>query len=844
MKKHFIYLSILIMLTYQSVAFAQRFDPSRLPKIGIVTGTVIDSTTGDPVAYASVSLISEKEQTVVTGGITDDQGHFRINEIQLGRYDLAVDFIGYEKTIIAGINLFPGDGGGIEQNLGTIQLVMTSLQMEQLDVYAESPQWVQTIDKQIFFVDRSLTIKGGTASDALKKIPNVDVDIDGNISLRGDLNVTVLLDGKPSGMTHGDRRAMVDNIPAAMIDKVEVITNPSAKYDPDGMGGIINIILKRGIFEGFNGSSSLSAGEYGKYNASGMVNYRVDNWNLTASGSYSKGNRYGKGERLFEYYYDSEPDSSIEQKTLRNSIPKNISFRLGGDYYLGKKNTFSLTTTFGNHNNRNENSIEYIQPAIGEIISIDWDKGTSIDYTFRYDRDFDRQEQDLIVDLSYNTSMDEQIEEQLEQGEEISEEHHHEEDGAHSHADEYNSNLIFSTDYTHPFGEKTVLEAGFKSTLKSFNSDLEYLLLPYSYKYNEDVHAAYFTMSYKLTDRLGFKIGARAEQVNTNAEVSKESATENDSTNVFTAVIDNAIDESPFDNPYFQIYPSLFLLYDFTQSSQIQFGYSKRVNRPHRRTLSPFPRNTSDVNHIRNGNPFLQPEYIDALEFNYFTNTRLLTFNTGLAFKKVMNMIQWWDRDMIVVDGKEYELLTADNAGHADQYTGHLMLNLRPLPLINLTLNVYGWKSTTYTSEEPDLNGESQGYAGFGNLNLNIPGIVRLELSSRFRGKMLITYGHIPASASLDLGLEKSFLNRRLSVVLKVNDVLNNAKFSIYTEQEMESLISNETYLQTMDAWRKRDRRTVSLALTYNFGNLEQKRKWDRSKMRGGDGGGMMDMDY
>ena len=239
------------MLTYQSVAFAQRFDPSRLPKIGIVTGTVIDSTTGDPVAYASVSLISEKEQTVVTGGITDDQGHFRINEIQLGRYDLAVDFIGYEKTIIAGINLFPGDGGGIEQNLGTIQLVMTSLQMEQLDVYAESPQWVQTIDKQIFFVDRSLTIKGGTASDALKKIPNVDVDIDGNISLRGDLNVTVLLDGKPSGMTHGDRRAMVDNIPAAMIDKVEVITNPSAKYDPDGMGGIINIILKRGIFEIF-----------------------------------------------------------------------------------------------------------------------------------------------------------------------------------------------------------------------------------------------------------------------------------------------------------------------------------------------------------------------------------------------------------------------------------------------------------------------------------------------------------------------------------------------------------------------------------------------------------------
>ena len=839
------FISLLILLAFQSIGSAQHFDPSRMPKIGVVTGAVIDSITGDPVAYASVSLISEREQTVVTGGITDDQGRFRIDEIRLGRYDLAVEFIGYEKTIIAGINLFPGDGGGIEQNLGTIQLVVTSLQMEQLDVYAESPQWVQTIDKQIFFVDRSLTIKGGTASDALKKIPNVDVDIDGNISLRGDQNVTVLIDGKPSGMTGGGRRAMVDNIPAAMIDRVEVITNPSAKYDPDGMGGIINIILKRGIFEGFNGNSSLSAGEYGKYSASGMVNYRVDKWNLLASGSYRKGNRYGKGGRLFEYIYDdSELDSITQQQTLRKRIPENISFRLGGDYYLGKKNTFSLTTTFENHNSRNENSIDYIQPAIGEIVSIEWDKGINMDYTFRYDRDFDRPEQDLIVDISYNTSLDEEIEEQFEEGEEISEEHHHEEDGIHSHTDEHNSNLILSTDYTHPFGEKTVLEAGFKSTLKSFNSDLKYLFLPYSYKYNEDVHAAYVTMSYKLTDRFGIKIGARAEQVYTNAEVSKESAAENDSTNVFTTVINNAIEESPFDNPYFQMYPSLFLLYDITQSTKLQFSYGKRVNRPHRRTLSPFPRNTSDVNHIRNGNPFLRPEYIDALEFNYFTNTRLLTFNTGLAYKKVTNMIQWWDRDMIEVDGKEYEVLTADNAGHAKQYTGHVMLNLRPLPLINLTLNVYGWKSTIYNSEEPDLIGESQGYAGFGNLNLIIPGIVRLELSSRFRGKMLITYGHIPASASLDLGLEKSFLNRRLSIVLKVNDVFNSAKFSIYTEQELESLISNETYLRTMDAWRKHDRRTVSLVLTYNFGNLEQKRKWDRSKMRGGDGGGMMDMDF
>ena len=203
----------------------------------------------------------------------------------------------------------------------------------------DAPSYIQTIDKQIFNVDKSLTVSGGTAEDALKKIPNVDVDIDGNISLKGDQNVTVLIDGKPSGMTHGDRRAMVDNIPAAMIERVEVISNPSAKYDPDGMGGIINIILKRGMFEGFNGSTTASAGEYGKFNGSGMLNYRVGNWNLTGNGSYRLGNRYGDGARLFNYIY-TDSSRTLNQNTLRIHEPESISFRMGADYYLGTKNTF------------------------------------------------------------------------------------------------------------------------------------------------------------------------------------------------------------------------------------------------------------------------------------------------------------------------------------------------------------------------------------------------------------------------------------------------------------------------------------------------------------------------
>ena len=182
-------------------------------------------------------------------------------------------FMGYEKVIIEPINLFPGEGGGIEQDLGKISLSVASVQMIEVDVYGEIPNMIYTVDKRIFDAKKDMTLVGGTGSDALKKIPSVDVDIDGNITLRGDGNVTILLDGRPM---RGDRRSMVEDLPADMIDRIEVITNPSAKYDPDGMAGIINIILKRGRFEGINGSSTLTAGEYNRYNLSGMVNYRRD----------------------------------------------------------------------------------------------------------------------------------------------------------------------------------------------------------------------------------------------------------------------------------------------------------------------------------------------------------------------------------------------------------------------------------------------------------------------------------------------------------------------------------------------------------------------------------------
>ena len=219
---------VYLILIFSTFIIAQRggggrggFNPANMPKIGVLQGIIVDSTTTNPMPYVSVSIVNMRSNEIVTGGITDETGTFYIREIPMGRYQAVIEFIGYEKVNIGPINLFPGDGGGVEQDIGKIAMELSAVQMEEVDVYGEIPNMIYTVDKRIFDAKKDMTLVGGTGSDALKKIPSVDVDIDGNITLRGDGNVTILLDGRPM---RGDRRSMVEDLPADMIDRIEAVS--------------------------------------------------------------------------------------------------------------------------------------------------------------------------------------------------------------------------------------------------------------------------------------------------------------------------------------------------------------------------------------------------------------------------------------------------------------------------------------------------------------------------------------------------------------------------------------------------------------------------------------------
>jgi len=819
----------------------------KMPAIGVVQGTVVDSLSSSPLEYASVSLVELEHNELITGGLTDKNGYLNVTEIPLGRYVAVVEFIGYEKKEIGPINLFPGQGAGIQHNLGKVKLNISAVNLGAVEVIGEESTFIQTIDKKIFNVGRDLSSSGGTGTDVLRKVPSVDVDIDGVVTIAGDANVTVLVDGKRSGRTGSGRRGNVDHINASMIEKVEVITNPSAKYDPDGVGGIINIVMKRGALDGFNGTVSSMAGEYSKANLNGNLNYRTKIFNVFTNANYRTGNRIGDGKREFDYIYPDSLDIAADKvytNTYRKKNPNDFGLRFGGDYYPSEASTIGYTFDISQHNETTIQKFNYTENTlnpnmVGTLETTETDDGLHMDHVFSYENKYDSKAELLKAYVSYSYEVDDVNEVgamDSEYGANFS--------GNSTLASEDNNNFTASVDYENKFGEKLGYELGAKATIRDFEKDLTYLQNIYENDYEEDIYAAYLVTQYEITDRFGFKFGARAEQVETFADLKGPDLAENDSTNILTYLFEQGISEGPFNKDYFKIYPSAFLIFKLTDRQTFQFGYSKKVNRPGRRTISPFPDNTFDITRLRNGNPYLKPEYSDVMELTFSSNTRKMNISLSTSYKNTQDVIMWWDREYITYESVTYEIMSAGNAENSisRNFNGNIMY--RPFPLASIMMWGWGWNSFQ-EGTRVDGDGESRGFGFGGRLTLNIPSIARLELSGNGRAKMKITTGEIPSNYRINLGVQKRFLQNRLTATFKVDDIFNTGKFIIDTDNEVTNSVTKETYRQLMYAERQRQRRFASIVLNYNFGK-QQKKKWSKGSFSGRSGGmgGGMDMDY
>ncbi len=795
------YRYLLIILVF-GLLFSQHPSGGRMMNMkGTISGTVVDSLNSATIEYVSISVTSLRSGELVTGGVTDEFGNFRINSLRPGKYELLIEFIGYDKKTIKPVFLNPREG--LDKNIGTIALTPGVLQMDEIQVTEEAPLLINTIDKMIFNVEQNKTSIGGTASDVLENVPSVDVDIDGNISLRGSENVRVLVDGKPSGLTGSGRRAILDNIPASTIESVEVITNPSAKYDPDGMAGIINLKLKKNRLYGFNGNASVSIGDKNRYNASAMINYRTGPLNLYSNYSWRQHENQGAG-----WQFKTSDTLFTESNTngIRNSQSQMIKF--GADYNLTEKlslvsnvsfnlndRTHNNTTTFDYYESINPDTIETEGSEVYKSSNHSFNDGNSLDWTVGLYKDFENPTQKLSIEVNQTQSIDDDESTRFDYYPSIT-------DTLDVIQDEEYKNTTIQFDYTHSIDDRTKFEIGGKSYMQNMTkSEIENspdLMDSMSFQYDENIYAGYLIASQQLNDLLGIQIGLRAEFAETNIDTG--------------AVIPP--------NTYQSLFPSGHLQSKLTEKVTFQLSYSRRVNRPHSWHINPFKRRYSPI-FERQGNPYLKPEYIDSWDVSYLAMGQMVS----VYVKNVEDMI----RHYRIEKDNEPTLLTYKNLGNARQVGIELVSNFKPLPFLSLLASVNAFESIIYEfskdviESEDDLSTDTRGIRGRVSATFSLPTNIEMQLSTRFRTPMEVTQGTVGGVGSLDIAIEKTTSNEKGTFVLKIGDVLDTRKFSISSDN--------------FESWRRwQEGPTYLLSFSYRFGDMKDSKRMRRgsSEMNGG----------
>lgn len=802
---------VLILLSMNLLApvflSGQQYSQNQMPSIGILTGSVVDSISKKPIAYASISLIRMRNDELVTGGVTDETGRFEIKEIPLGRYLVFVEFIGYKKATISPVNIFPGRDGGIEQDLGKINLQLTTIQMENVDIVGERPLFIHTIDKKIFNVEKNTLTTGGTALDALRQIPGVDVDMDGNISLRGNANVNVLIDGKPSSLTGSSRQALLENILADNISDIEVITNPSAKYDPDGMAGIINIVLKENRLAGLNGNLSIGSDFIDKHNGSGQLNFRNEKVNIFAN----LGTRLYIGDQQGKNHLEmliSQDSSILDQTTDGERGRNNIFIKSGIEFFPNRTNTFSLNATYtvGDRSRIRDIVSNQSLGALESEFLRTTDSGSDrkgMDLTLSYDRKFTDPKQKFSFMANHSVNEDENntdyTMELLSGSDELIDLNNQK-----TNRDRNNSTTNVQADYVHPFGNGYKIETGYKGTLRSIDDNYQSQSLNNfdrwskddslnnHFLYHENIQAVYTQFSGQK-GLWQYQLGTRIEHVNTISELK-------------TTV-------EKFENPYTSVFPSGSISYGPPHLFQIQASYGRRINRPSFRRLNPFT-SYSDRLNIRKGNPFLKPEYIDVLELNISRFKQGKTITAGIFFRRTTDKIRY--HTYVQDDG--ISVTTFENIDNTRTYGAELILSGALAPQIRVTFsgNVF---HDEYDASNilNDYNPSSTGFSTRMMIMWSITPTTELSAFSFYRGARDIPIGRIQSMSFSNISIKKKFIDNRFSISFRVNDPFNTMGFRFN--------VSGEDW-KKQSSW-KWESRYMTLNLEYNFGKMDE-RKWNR----------------
>ena len=830
----------ILFTTFVSSLLAQPGGGER-PRIGTLTGQV-KSSDNLPVAYAKVFLLNVKDSAVATGGLADSLGFFLIEEIQAGPYIAKINSFGFASYFVDSLFFSPRNP---KIDLGIITMSPNDTLLKGVDIIVEKSELVAQIDKKVFNVDKNLTSQGGTALDALQNVPSVTVDMDGNISLRGSANVTILIDGRPSTITGSGRQGALASIPASAIESIEIITNPSAKYDPDGMSGIINIVLKKNKLKGFNGNVDISLENgihpdsldtYNKFigiNYNTSVNLAFRNKYFNIYGGYS--NNWYEGYRNFyqtnETFYSSGYER-LEMERTGTHLRQGQLAKVGMDFYLNPKNTvgFSMNGNIG----REERTGNQYYNAYNNVALYDrWqrvsdDPGDKVgmDANLYYAKKFDDPEHKIDFNAQYS------------QGESVEVGSYYENrydpvstaliDPAYldQRVETVDGNAIttLQLDYFKPLtfrrpGADTTgtsipgkIEAGAKSTIRQVSQDYYQETngiaddsLNNQFDFTEQVHAVYAIFGQDF-EKFKYQLGLRAETV------------------FITSVVDK--DPTVYTNSYQSIYPSVHLVKPLTRTKELTLSYSRRVNRPGLHALNPFSKYSDPLN-LQIGNPELNPEYINSVEFGFGSYGKLLTATGSLFYRYMTDMIQRV-RD---VDSNGVGTTTWSNIDEAQFIGLELLTIIKPAKWWKMTLS-FNFSQTfiNSTSGESDLNNSGYTWSTFMNQTFTFPGGWSGQITGFYRSPMVFAQGFSAPMYGMDAAARKTFLKGKMYANFKVSDVFNTRQFAFYTSEE--GVFNSEGRF-------KHQSRRYMLTIGYVFGTQDAGQRRPRRENTGGEGGEM-----
>ncbi|MCX7909435.1 MAG: TonB-dependent receptor family protein [Ignavibacteria bacterium] len=645
--------------------------------IGVISGKIVDSQTNNPMEYVSIRLFRFRDSSIVNGALTDKNGYFEIKNIPFGRYYGVIKLIGFKTKIIDSIFITPRNP---EVNLGIIHFQAEPFQTKEVEVTAQKDIVSYAIDRRIYDVSKDLSVVGGSALDVLSNVPSVSVDIEGNISLRGSGNVQILIDGKPSSLLGFDRGTALDQIPADNIERIEVITNPSAKYDPDGVAGIINIILKKNLMLGYGAIINANIGTADKYNGSLNLNLRTENFNSTIGYNYRRFSMRGntKAERN-----SFAPDSSYllqNQSFLRRG--NYHRFQFSSEWFPNSKNSLIFNVNAGlfgrdmtdstgyNFSTFNSNFLNYDNyfrknKSEGDNFSYD----LSLFYKYLFDKK-DKEINSNFMFLSFkgddNNFYDEFHTDTLNILSASTKQN--------NKTNSLNNNLNFEINYIDPleFGK---IETGIKANIRTIDIDYSFFNFDYlsnqwlindtlsnRFGYDENIISAYLTFGNRI-GKFGFQIGLRAEQT-------------------FTISEQKTLNET-YRNKYFNLFPTVHLNYQLTPSNSLMFSYTRRINRPQSMYLNPFV-DYSDPQNLSQGNPYLKPEFANAFEISNLTYFGRNSLNLTLFYRYTTDIISRITR---LEQGRTYTITTYENLNQSKSLGFEAMLNQSIFDFWKLNLN-------------------------------------------------------------------------------------------------------------------------------------------------------------